>query len=98
MSDRSTKRKNGFSLLEMTISMALGGIVLAAAVQIYIQGVQAPWTTTQRSEMQQDFRAASKILRTDLSLAGSRLNLGEAIALPPATPPVYGCAQTTGNP
>jgi prepilin-type N-terminal cleavage/methylation domain-containing protein len=98
MSDRSTKRKNGFSLLEMTISMALGGIVLAAAVQIYIQGVQAAWTTTQRAEMQQDFRAASNILTTDLSLAGAGLNLGAAIALPSATPPVYGCAQTTGNP
>ncbi len=97
MSDRS-KRASGFSLLEMTISMALGGIVLAAAVQIYIQGVQAAWTTTQRAEMQQDFRAASNILTKDLSLAGAGLALGAQIALPSATPPVYGCAQTTGKP
>lgn len=93
MSDRS-KRASGFSLLEMTISMALGGLVLAAAVQIYIQGVQAAWTTTQRAEMQQDFRAASNILTKDLSLAGAGLTLGAAIALPSATPPVYGCDQT----
>ena len=39
MSERSTKRKSGFSLLEMVIAMALGLIVLGAAVQIYIQGV-----------------------------------------------------------
>lgn len=94
MSDRSTKRKSGFSLLEMTISMALGTLVLGAAVQIYIQGVQAAWTTTQRAELQQDFRAASNILTTDLSLAGSGLTPGTAIALPTATTPVYGCDQT----
>src|SRR5208282_2168052 len=98
MSGRSTKRKSGFSLLEMTISMALGGLVLAAAVQIYIQGVQAAWTTTQRAELQQDFRAASNILTRDLSLAGAGLNPGANIALPSASAPVYGCAQTTGTP
>ncbi len=70
MSDRSTKRESGFSLLEMTIAMALGTLVLGAAVQIYIQGVQAAWTTTQRAELQQDFRAASNILTTDLSRTG----------------------------
>ncbi len=95
MSDRSTKRENGFSLLEMTIAMALGTLVLGAAVQIYIQGVQATWTTTQRAELQQDFRAASNMLTTDLSLAGAGLNPSAAIALPSATTPVYGCAQTT---
>jgi prepilin-type N-terminal cleavage/methylation domain-containing protein len=94
MSDRSTKRKSGFSLLEMTISLALGGLVLAAAVQIYIQGVQAAWITTQRAELQQDFRAASNILTTNLSLAGAGLNPGAAIALPSTTTPVYGCDQS----
>jgi prepilin-type N-terminal cleavage/methylation domain-containing protein len=97
MSGRSAKRESGFSLLEMTIAMALGTIVLGAAVQIYIQGVQATWTTTQRAELQQDFRAASNMLTTDLSLAGAGLNPGAAIALPSATSPVYGCAQTTGT-
>jgi prepilin-type N-terminal cleavage/methylation domain-containing protein len=95
MSGRSAKRESGFSLLEMIIAMALGTLVLGAAVQIYIQGVQATWTTTQRAELQQDFRAASNMLTTDLSLAGAGLNPGAAIALPSATSPVYGCAQTT---
>jgi prepilin-type N-terminal cleavage/methylation domain-containing protein len=98
MSGRSAKRESGFSLLEMIIAMALGTLVLGAAVQIYIQGVQATWTTTQRAELQQDFRAASNMLTTDLSLAGAGLNPGAAIALPSTTSPVYGCAQTTSNP
>jgi len=94
MRDLSTKGKSGFSLLEMMISMGLGGLVLAAAVQIYIQGVQASWTTTQRAELQQDFRAASNILTTNLSLAGAGLTPGTAIALPSTITPVYGCDQT----
>ena len=44
MSNRSTKRAGGFSLVEMMIAMAVSLIVLAAAVQIYIQGVSATWT------------------------------------------------------
>jgi prepilin-type N-terminal cleavage/methylation domain-containing protein len=94
MRDRSKKRANGFSLLEMVISMALGTIVLGAAVQIYIQGVSATWTVTQRAEMQQDFRAASNMLTKDVGLAGAGLNPGAAIALPTASTPVYGCDQT----
>ena len=94
MSDRQTKRERGFSLLELVIAMALGLIVLGAAVQIYSQGVGATWTVTQRAEMQQDFRSASNMLTKDLSLAGAGLSPGTAIALPNTTPPQYGCDQT----
>src|ERR1700691_6790810 len=95
MSGCSTKRESGFSLLEMVVSMALGLIVLGAAVQVYVQGVSATWTVTQRAEMQQDFRAASNILTKDLSLAGAGLGQDAAIALPTtANTPVLGCDQT----
>jgi len=95
MSDRSTKRESGFSLMEMMIAIALGTAVLGAALQIYIQGVSATWTVTQRAEMQQDFRAASNILTKDLGLAGAGLGNGVTIALPSGTTPVYGCDQTS---
>ena len=99
MRRRSTNRKSGFSLLEMVIAMALGTLVLGAAVQLYSQGVAATWTVTQRAELQQDFRAASNMLTHDLSLAGAGLGNGAAIQLPTsATLPVYGCAQMTGTP
>ena len=57
--------------------------MLGAAVQIYIQGVGATWTVTQRAEMQQDFRAASNMLTKDLSLAGAGLGQrrGDRLAL-----------------
>ncbi len=82
MSDRSTKRESGFSLLEMTIAVALGTLVLGAAVQLYTQAVGATWTVSQRAELQQDFRAASDILIKDLSLAGAGLGHGAQIPLP----------------
>ena len=94
MSDRSTRRESGFSLLEMTVAMALGTVLLGAAVQLYSQGVAATWTVSQRAEMQQDFRAASNILTKDLSLAGAGLPNSAAIALPSAITPLYGCDQT----
>jgi len=95
MSDRSTKRESGFSLLEMTVAMALGTLVLGAAVQLYSQGVGATWTISQRAEMQEDFRAATNLITKDLSLAGAGLPNAAAIALPTAVTPVYGCDQTT---
>ena len=95
MSDRSTKRESGFSLLEMVIAMALGTIVLGVAVQLFSQGVAATWTVSQRAEMQQDFRAASEMLTKDLSLAGSGLGNNVQIGLPTtSTTPVYGCDQS----
>ena len=95
MSNRLVTRESGFSLLEMVISMALGTIVLGAAVQIYIQGVGATWTVTQRAELQQDFRAASNMLTKDLSLAGAGMGNGAAIALPSGVTPKYGCDQAS---
>jgi prepilin-type N-terminal cleavage/methylation domain-containing protein len=88
------KREHGFTLLEMMISIALGAFVLAAATQMYTQGVSATFVTSQRAELQQDFRAASDILTRDLTLAGGGLAQGAAIALPSTTNPIYGCDQS----
>jgi Tfp pilus assembly protein PilE len=94
MSRHSKTRAVGFTLLEMTIAMAVGTLVLGAAVQLYTQGVSATWVASQRAEMQQDFRAASNMMTTDLSLAGAGLNPGAAIALQSSSTPQYGCDQS----
>ena len=91
MRNRLRKRERGFSLLEMVVATALGTLVLGAAVQLYVQGVNATWVTSQRAEMQQDFRAASNMMTKDLSLAGAGLGNGAAVTLPSSTIPKYGC-------
>ena len=94
MSNRLTTRERGFSLVEMMVSMALGSVVLTAAVQMYTKSLSATWLVSQRAEMQQDFRAASNMLTKDLGLAGAGLVNGAAIALPSGSTPQYGCDQS----
>jgi hypothetical protein len=96
MRHRSRIRHLGFTLLEMAIAMALGMIVLAAAVQLYSKAMGATWIVSQRAEMQQDFRSAANILTKDINMAGSGLGNNVQIALPSGAGtvlPVYGCDQ-----
>jgi prepilin-type N-terminal cleavage/methylation domain-containing protein len=95
MRNRLTTRESGFSLVEMMVSVALGAIILSAAVQMYTKSLSATWMVSQRAEMQEDFRAASNMLTKDLSLAGAGLGNGAAIALPSGTTPRYGCDQSS---
>jgi prepilin-type N-terminal cleavage/methylation domain-containing protein len=100
MNIASTKSTRGFSLMEMMIALAVGLVVLASAVQLFSQGVDATWVISQRAEMQQDLRATSDLLLKDISLAGSGLPLGQGVQLPTntGTRPIYGCDQGNNCP
>jgi prepilin-type N-terminal cleavage/methylation domain-containing protein len=98
-----TEKKNrGFTLLEMMVSMAIGLVVIAGAVSLYSQAVKATFTTSQKAELQEDFRAAGNIMARDISLAGAGA-LGQqglaagAIGLPASTGTlsVYPCNSST---
>ena len=62
---------SGFTLVELMVSMTVGLVLLASALALYRQAVNATWISSQRSEMQQDFRAAVNLLQRDISMAGS---------------------------
>ena len=62
----------GFTLLELMVSMAIGVVILGAATQVFTQAMKATYVASERSEMQQDFRAAANILQRDISMAGSK--------------------------
>jgi prepilin-type N-terminal cleavage/methylation domain-containing protein len=95
MSSTRTTSARGFTLIEMMISLAVGLIVVASAVQIFSRGVNATWLISQRAELQQNARASSNILNKDLSLAGAGLPTGGvALASGTGARPLYGCDYT----
>ena len=79
-------------------------MLLAAALSMFKQAVHATWVTSQKAEMQQDFRAAGNLMIRDISMAGSG-SLGQmglasnSVGLPfgTGTLPVYPCSATTCN-
>jgi prepilin-type N-terminal cleavage/methylation domain-containing protein len=96
-------KARGFTMIEMLVSMAIGAIVLGTIVQLFNQALKVTWVTSQRSELQQDFRASINLMSKDISMAGAGA-LGQqglsqnSVALPvSSTLPVYPCSTTTCN-
>jgi len=93
MARRTENSSSGFSLIELLVALAVGTIVVGAAVKLFTQGMNATFVVSQRAEMQQDLRATSDILFKDLSLAGAGLPSATGIGLPSqAGKPIYGFA------
>jgi prepilin-type N-terminal cleavage/methylation domain-containing protein len=102
---RTSNPSRGFTFIEMMISAAIGLALIAAAAQLYSKALNASLYTSQRAQLQQDFRAAANLLQRDISMAGAGA-LGQqglstsAVGLPASTGtlPVYPCtALTTCN-
>ena len=95
---RKTNSSRGFSLLELMISAAIGAVLIVTAADLFSRAMKASWIASQRSELQQDFRAASNLMQRDISMAGAGA-LGQqglstsAVGLPvTGTLPVYPCS------
>jgi prepilin-type N-terminal cleavage/methylation domain-containing protein len=82
MRTASTNSSHGFTLIEMMIALGVGLLVLGASVELFTKSVNATWIVSQKSELQQDARAASSLLIKDISLAGAGLPTG-GVGLPP---------------
>jgi len=72
---------HGFTLLELTISIALGLIVMAALANMFKIGMDSTMLVIQRTETQQNMRAAIDLMVKDISMAGAGLPSG-GIQLP----------------
>jgi prepilin-type N-terminal cleavage/methylation domain-containing protein len=93
MSWKSANSSRGFTLIEILVALAIGTLVLGAAVKLFSQAMGATFVVSQRAEMQQDLRASSDLLIKDISLAGAGLPSATGIALPQSgTKPIYGFA------
>src|SRR5580693_10050093 len=93
MSWKSANSSRGFTLIEILVALAIGTLVLGAAVKLFSQAMGATFVVSQRAEMQQDLRAISDLLIKEISLAGAGLPSATGIALPQSgTKPIYGYA------
>ena len=93
--DRS-KYIAGFTLIEVMISLALSLIILASTVQLFKSGVEASTLISQRTELQQNARAAINLITKDVSMAGAGIPPGgiQLASGGAATPSKYGCDQS----
>ncbi len=73
--------KQGFSLMELLVAMALGLLVMTAMASLFKSGMNSVMLVTQRAENQQDMRAAVDFMTKDLSMAGAGIPSG-GIQLP----------------
>jgi prepilin-type N-terminal cleavage/methylation domain-containing protein len=101
---RAHNSSRGFTLVELMITACIGAVLVASAALLFNKGTQMAWVTTQKAELQQDFRAASNLLQRDISLAGAGA-LGQqglatsTVALAnggAAVKPVYPCSVVGG--
>ena len=93
MGRSSANSSRGFTLVELLVSLAVGTLIVGAAVQLFTKGMNATFVVSQRAEMQQDLRATSDLMFKDISLAGAG-NLPVSGILLPSTAgkPLYGFA------
>src|ERR1700685_3786853 len=97
MSWTSANSRRGFTMVELLVALAIGTLVVGAAVKLFSQAIGATFVVSQRAEMQQDLRASSDLLLKDISLAGAGLPSATGIALASsATKPIYGYAPSCG--
>ncbi len=86
----------GFTLVEMLVGMALGLVVLSAAVMLFAKALDATYAVSQSAELQQNARAALDQIARDVSLAGYGVATG-GVQLPTGGTgnSIYGCDGTT---
>src|SRR6202163_1638083 len=96
MKMRRQKPGRGFTLLELMVAMAIGLIVMAAMTSMFKAGMNSTMLLTQRTETQQNMRAAIDLMVKDISMAGAGLPSG-GIQLPTgpnSSASLLGCDQT----
>ncbi len=76
MNDTHKQRTTGFSLLELLVAMSLGLLMLGAATQLFKSAMTTTSLVSNRTEMQQNVRAALDLVSKDVSMAGAGLPTG----------------------
>lgn len=57
--------------MELMVAAFAGLLVVGGAVTLFSRALKASWITSEKSEMQQDLRAAATLMQNDISMAGA---------------------------
>ena len=89
-----SRSKHGFTLIELMIAMAVGLVILGAAVGLFTKGADAVSRVTSRADMQANIRVGFNELTRDLYRAGTGIPFG-GVPIPSAatggTNPLFAC-------
>lgn len=96
MKSNLRKKQQGFTLIEVTIAIAVTLVIVGAAVLAFRDAVQANQDVTFRSDMNDNLRAGMNIIKQDLIVAGTGIP-ANGIAFP-YTPNGGGTCGTTTAP
>jgi len=66
----SKNKRNGFTLVELLVALAITGMVLAAVSNLFISSNKLYTVQSKVSNVQQDIRAAMSIMARDIRMAG----------------------------
>lgn len=87
--------KQGFTLMELIVAMALGLLVMGAMTSLFKTGLDSTRLIMQRTETQQNMRAAIDLMVKDIGMAGAGLPSG-GLQLPTGAGSIasnFGCDQ-----
>ncbi len=70
MLQQYARKQRGFSLVELMISVAIGLVVLAVVLQIYVSTVNSSGDTLKMARVNQELRAAMDVMVRDIQRAG----------------------------
>jgi len=65
----SVNKKNGFTLIELMVALAVGGMVLAVLVGVFSRASRLYTLENSRAELQQEMRATLEIMARDIRMA-----------------------------
>jgi len=75
------QRNDGFTLIEMMVSMGIGMVILAAVTTTFMSQTKIYSAQEQVNEMEQNARAALDVITRELKMAGYKPNTGAVTGL-----------------
>ena len=88
------RHTQGFTLVELIVSMAIGTIIIAGALNVFVTNSKASKDVIQMTHLNQEIRTVMEIMSADIRKAGF---WGGALNAVPGTPNPFGITSINAN-